>query len=141
MSSRYVGGFEDDDSLRLGPSKGSRNRSEFEARGSNRGNGTWVQLKDFHCPAERCPSREPLTWVCKKDEDFVFINEKGKIKCETGKHEADVCQWGWNCGRATHGQDGHPVGDRPPPGAGEAIQPMINQQTRVHTSVSYTKKG
>ncbi|XP_052227606.1 uncharacterized protein LOC127842230 [Dreissena polymorpha] len=102
MSSRYVGGFEDDDSLRLGPSKGSRNRSEFEARGSNRGNGTWVQLKDFHCPAERCPSREPLTWVCKKDEDFVFINEKGKIKCETGKHEADVCQWGWNCGNDYH---------------------------------------
>ncbi|XP_052227603.1 uncharacterized protein LOC127842229 [Dreissena polymorpha] len=103
MSSRYVGGDDDDSEYHLGPYRESSKKSDYGARShAQRGSGTWVQLSDFHCPAERCPSREPLTWVCKRDGDFVYISEKGKIKCESGKHEADVCQWGWNCGNDFH---------------------------------------
>jgi len=27
-----------------------------------------------------------ITWVCNRDNEYTYINEHGKIKCEYGKH-------------------------------------------------------
>ncbi|WAR20294.1 hypothetical protein MAR_002132 [Mya arenaria] len=63
---------------------------------------TWVQLKDFQCPSKQCPSKDPLTWVCKADKQNMFINERGKMSCSNGTHSGNVCEWGWKCGSDFH---------------------------------------
>ncbi|KAH3783446.1 uncharacterized protein LOC127842232 [Dreissena polymorpha] len=62
----------------------------------------WVRLSDFRCPSTQCPSKKPLKWRCFKDDEPVFLSQRGVIKCRSDEHRGDLCRWGWNCGSEYH---------------------------------------
>ncbi|KAH3783513.1 hypothetical protein DPMN_161451 [Dreissena polymorpha] len=57
---------------------------------------------DFQCPATNCPSKEPKTWKCAKDGNYIYLNGLGKMKCYTNAHNGDIITWTWNCGDDFH---------------------------------------
>ncbi|XP_052227139.1 uncharacterized protein LOC127841969 isoform X3 [Dreissena polymorpha] len=70
--------------------------------GNNRPFSEWVQLENFKCPAARCPSKKPFTWVCARDGNYTYMNALGRMKCSTNAHNGNIISWTWNCGDDFH---------------------------------------